>query len=211
MSKVRLSVIAAVSDNNVIGRDGKLPWYLPDDLKHFHDITVGHAVIMGHKTYESIPKKHRPLPDRTNIIVTRQDMGMPGCIVVHSFEEAIEQARYQSLKSKVSNPEVFVIGGAEIYRQALPLVQRIYLTRVHTQVDGDAFFPDVAWGEWLEISREEHPADTRHAYAFTFAMYKRRTVGRRGERENISYVPGKPMSVRNSCLVRGSSLKAPLR
>lgn len=180
-----LSLIAAIADNNVIGRDGKLPWHLPDDLKHFHDLTVGHPVIMGRKTYESIPEKHRPLPDRTNIVLTRQDIEIPGCVVVHSIEEAIDRAMGYELPatSGLRLQEVFVIGGAEIYRQALPLARRMYLTRVHAQVEGDAFFPEVDWGEWEAVSREEHPADSRHVYSFTFWHYS---------------LPGKPMSVRNS-------------
>ena len=164
-----LSLVAAVSDNNVIGKDGTLPWRLPDDLKHFHDLTVGHPVIMGRKTYESIPEEHRPLPDRTNIILTRQDIDVPGCVVVHSFEEALRM-------SDGRMEEIFVIGGAEVYRQALPLAQRIYLTRVHANVDGDAFFPDVSWDEWREVSREEHAADARHVYPFTFLTYERQTA-----------------------------------
>lgn len=163
-----LSLIAAVSDDNVIGKDGTLPWRLPDDLRHFHDLTMGHPVIMGRKTYESIPEKHQPLPGRTNIILTRHGLEIPGCIVVRSMEEAIEQAR--------SSMEVFVIGGAKVYRQALPFAQRLYLTRVYAQVTGDAFFPDVRWDEWREVSREEHAADVRHVYAFTFLTYERKEV-----------------------------------
>ncbi len=163
-----LSLVAAVSDNDVIGNDGKLPWSLPDDLKHFHDLTVGHPVIMGRKTYESIPEKRRPLPDRLNIVLTRQAMDIPDCTVVHSLAEALS-----FLQSTIQSSEVFVIGGAEVYREAIPLAQRMYLTRIHALVDGDAFFPDVDWDEWREVAREEHPADARHAHAFTFLTYAR--------------------------------------
>lgn len=167
-----VSLIAAISDNNVIGQDGKLPWRLPDDLQHFHNLTLRHPVIMGRKTYESIPEKHRPLPDRVNIVITRQNVSFPGCTVVHSMEDALEKIR--GMKSEIrNNREVFVIGGAEIYRQALSLAQRMYLTRVHANIAGDVLFPEVRWGEWREIAREEHPADTRHAYALTYVVYTR--------------------------------------
>lgn len=179
-----ISFIAAVSDNNVIGKDGKLPWNLPDDLQHFHDLTVGCPVIMGRKTYESIPEKYRPLSDRANIILTRQGLEIPGCIVVRSMEEALEKIRNTKhhpppfglwpAGAMRNNEEIFIVGGAEVYRQALPLAQRIYLTRVHTAIEGDVFFPDVPWEEWQEVSREEHVADVRHAWPWTFLTYERK-------------------------------------
>ena len=167
-----LSVVAAVSDNNVIGKGGKLPWRLPDDLKHFHDLTIGCPVIMGRKTYESIPEQYRPLPDRLNIVLTHRYREIPGSMVVHSLEEAIQRINNEELTMK-NDEEIFVIGGAEIYRQALPLAQRMYLTRVHATIDGDAIFPDVSWSEWQEISREEHDTDERHAHPFTFMQYEK--------------------------------------
>lgn len=139
-----LSIIAAVSKNWVIGKDGKLPWRLPEDLKRFKELTTGHPIIMGRKTYESIG---RPLPYRRNIVITR-DMNYeaPECLVVHSVEEALDAA----------NPvnEVFCIGGEEIYKEFLPLADKIYLTKINKDFDGDAFFPVVDWSEWEEVERK---------------------------------------------------------
>lgn len=180
-----LSLIAAVSENGVIGNKGKLPWNLPDDLKHFHDLTVGHPVIMGRKTYESIPEHRRPLRDRLNIVLTRQQGEIPGCVVAHSLEEAIRAITHKTSQIK-NDDEAFVIGGAEIYRQALPIARRIYLTLVHATITGDASFPEVDWHAWEEISRTEHLVDDRHVYPFTFLMYERKaphSALSRGERE----------------------------
>lgn len=173
MSKVFVSIIAAVSENGVIGNKGRLPWHLPDDMKHFRILTEGHPVIMGRKTYASIPEHHRPLPGRQNIVITRQKgLQIPGCEVVHSLEEALDSC----LKSNVSSPtkEVFVIGGGEIYREALPFAQRIYLTRVHATVDGDAFFPEIPLQEWERIREERHKKDQKNPNAFTFQEYRRK-------------------------------------
>jgi dihydrofolate reductase len=159
-----LSLIAAVSENGVIGKGGKLPWDLPADLQRFRELTKDHPVIMGRKTYESIGK---PLPHRSNIVITRQEVNIPGCTVVHSFKEAI-----QASEASEAN-EAFIIGGAEIYRAALPFAHRIYLTRVHVNVEGDAFFPEVDFSQWREVSRERHEADAEHAYPFTFLVYER--------------------------------------
>src|ERR1700749_3703820 len=119
-----VSIVVAISQNHVIGKDNKLLWYLPNDLKHFKDITTGHTVIMGRKTYESVGK---PLPNRRNIIITRQNITIEGCEVVSSIEEAIKLCQTEQ--------EVFIVGGAEIYKQSLPLVNRIYLTIVHHSFD----------------------------------------------------------------------------
>ncbi len=159
-----LSLIVAASENHVIGKGGKIPWHLPADLKHFRDLTQGHPVIMGRKTYESIG---HPLPNRTNIVITRgKEVKIEGCTIVHSLEDA--------LRIVSDSPEVFVIGGGEIYKEALPLADRIYLTRVHAIVEGDAFFPEIDPKQWREVSRERHAADAEHLYPYTFLVYERK-------------------------------------
>jgi len=153
-----ISLIAALDRNRVIGRDNKLPWHLPNDLKHFQELTYGKPVIMGRKTYESIG---RPLPDRTNIIVTHDpDYRADGCIVVHSPADALQSAG--------SAPEIMVVGGEAIFREFLPLADRMYLTYIDASVGGDTYFPEFPKDEWREISREEHPADKENEYAYTF-------------------------------------------
>ncbi len=160
---MRTALIVAASENNVIGNKGKIPWNLPADLKYFRKLTEGHLVIMGRKTYESIG---HPLPRRRNIVISRQEgFKAEGCEVVKSLEEALKIAEGEG--------EVFVIGGGEIYKQALPLADRVYLTRVHAQIEGEAFFPEVSKG-WVEMSREPHEADAEHAHSFTFFTYERR-------------------------------------
>jgi dihydrofolate reductase len=160
-----LSIIAALSENRAIGVGNRLPWHLPDDLRHFKRLTLGHPVIMGRRNYESIGK---PLRDRLNIVVTRQPgYQAPGCVVVHSLEEALVAAR--------GHPEVFVIGGAEIYTQALPRVQRLYLTLVHATIPGDTYFPDFDRSEWREVERERHEPDARHPYAYSFVTLERKS------------------------------------
>jgi dihydrofolate reductase len=164
-----ISQIAAVAENGVIGRNNDLPWKLPDDMKFFMNTTKGHHVVMGRKNYESLHEKFRPLPNRTNIVVTRQrDFKASGCIVVHSAEEAITIAR------STGEPELFIIGGAEIYSVSLPKTDKLYITEIHARVEGDTYFPEFNKNEWKEISRTPHPADERHAYAFDFVIYERK-------------------------------------
>lgn len=140
-----ISIIAAVASNGVIGRDGGLPWHLPVDLRRFRELTVGHAVIMGRKTYESIG---RPLPDRRTIVMSRQPYAGPsGVVVAGSLQGALALAAGES--------EVFICGGGEIYRQALPLADRIYLTRLDRPYEGDVQFPDIPDGAFVETAREE--------------------------------------------------------
>lgn len=129
----KISIIVALGHNRVIGKDGKIPWHVSEDLKRFKRLTTGHAVVMGRKTYESIGK---PLPNRTNIVITRGVSSPAGCIAVHSLDEALARAR------EVEKDEIFVIGGGEIYRQAIGLADKLYLTVVHKEFEGDAFFPD---------------------------------------------------------------------
>jgi dihydrofolate reductase len=163
-----LALIVAVADNGTIGVRNGLPWRLPEDLQRFKALTLGKPIIMGRKTFESIGK---PLPGRTNIVITRQtDLQLPGCIVVPSLEAAIRAAH---TASHATSYEVLVIGGAEIYRQALPQAARVYLTRVHVSIAGDASFPDLNTTEWRESAREECPADERHAYAYSFVVLDR--------------------------------------
>ena len=165
-----VSAIAAVAENGTIGRNGDLPWHLPDDLKHFQRATHGHYVIMGRKNYESIPLKYRPLKDRENIVVTRNAaFQAPGCIVTGSIEHALDLAR------AAGQEEVFIIGGGEIYRAAFRkgLIDRVHLTLVHADVPGDTTFPTLDPATWAECSREHHPADERHAYAFSIIEYRR--------------------------------------
>lgn len=164
-----ISMIAAVSENKVIGRNNDLPWHLPDDMKYFMQTTKGHCVIMGRKNYESIPEKFRPLPNRVNIVVTRQkDFSAPECLVVHSLNQALEAA------AENGPEEVFLIGGSEIYRQGFPLANRLYLTEIKAFIDGDVYFPSFNSSDWLEASRINHPADARHAFSFDFVRYNRK-------------------------------------
>jgi dihydrofolate reductase len=158
-----LSIIVAAAENGVIGSHNQLPWRLPDDLKRFKALTLGKPVVMGRRTFESIGK---PLPGRTNIVVThRSDLALAGCLVVGSLEAALAAAG--------NAPEIAVIGGAQIFEQALPRTDIIHLTRVHAHVDGDVHFPDLDPDEWQETETEHHPADDRHPHAFTFITLRR--------------------------------------
>jgi dihydrofolate reductase len=163
-----ISLIAAMTQNRVIGKNNDLPWTLPDDMKFFMKTTTGHHVVMGRKNYDSLPSKFKPLPNRTNLVVTRQsNFQAPGCKVFHSLESAIEYIQAQN------ETEAFIIGGAEIYRQALPFIHRMYLTEIKATLEGDTFFPEFDRTTWKEKSRQPHPADQRHAYDFDFVIYER--------------------------------------
>lgn len=156
-----ITLIAAAAENNALGKDNDLLWHLPEDFKRFKQITSGHYIIMGRKTFESFPK---PLPNRTHIIITRQEEYLvEGCLVVHSLEEALEIAP--------QNEEVFIIGGAQIYEQALPFADKIDLTRVHIELDADAFFPEYNTSEWNLVFSEKHFKDEKHQYDFTFETH----------------------------------------
>ncbi|HQV76068.1 MAG TPA: dihydrofolate reductase [Flavobacteriales bacterium] len=162
-----VSAIVAMARNRVIGRDSDLPWRLPDDMKFFQRTTIGHHVITGRKNYETIPPKYRPLKDRVNIVVTRNsNYAAPGAMVVHSLKAALELAR------TAGETEVFIIGGGQIYKEALEkeLVDRIYLTEVEADVEGDTTFPALDSRQWKEVSNELHPADERHEFAFRFVV-----------------------------------------
>lgn len=164
-----ISLIAARSRNGVIGKNNDLPWRLPDDMKYFMTTTRGHHAIMGRKNYDSLPDAFKPLPNRTNIVVTRQsNFDAPGCIVVHSLEQALKMAKDSG------EQETFVIGGAEIYALALPQAHKLYLTEIAADVEGDTYFPAFNPQHWVETSRKHHAADERHPFAFDFVVYERR-------------------------------------
>ncbi len=161
-----VSLIAAVARNGVIGRAGELPWRLPDELRRFKQLTMGHHLVVGRKTWESIG---RPLPGRTMVVVTRDEhYAAPGAIVVGSVGEGLR------LAEAAGDTECFVGGGGQIYRLALPVADRIYLTEVEVDVDGDVTFPPLPVGAFEEVSREPHPADERHAQPFVFCRLDRR-------------------------------------
>lgn len=156
-----ITVVAAVARNGVIGRDGDMPWHLPDDLRHFKVLTLGGTLVMGRKTYDSIG---RPLPGRTTVVVTRQpDWAVPGVTTVHSLDDALAAAA-------APDADTFVVGGAEIYAMALPLADRLVITEVDRSPDGDARFPDVDWSAWRETGRERHDG-------FSFVTYERDRPG----------------------------------
>ncbi|KAA6430396.1 dihydrofolate reductase [Dyadobacter flavalbus] len=161
-----LSIIVAVSENGVIGKDNQLLWRLPDDLKRFKNLTLNHPIIMGRKTFESIGK---PLPGRTSIVVTRNpDFAYEGVTVTHSLEEAVQKAR------EMDANEAFIIGGGELYRQAQPISDTLYITEVKTIIEGDTFFEIIKPSDWTETNRITHEADERHHFPFVFADYIRR-------------------------------------
>ena len=159
-----ISLIVAMAQNGVIGRDNALPWRLPEDLKRFKEFTLGKPILMGRKTFEAIG---RPLPGRANLVLTRdRDWRAKGVIAVHSVEEALLQTR--------TCDELVAIGGAEIYRLLLPLARRIYLTHVHADIPGDTYFPAFDPAQWDDVEFRSLPADERHAYPLTFVTLERR-------------------------------------
>lgn len=163
-----LSLIAAASENNVVGKDGDLPWHLPAEMKYYRDTTLGKPIIMGRKTHEGIG---RALPKRHNIVVTRQEgyEAAEGCDVVATVEEGIELAKKDGIE------EAFIIGGGEIYKLAMPYIDKLYITRVHTVVEnGTAFLPDIDMSNWREIKKEEHAADADNPIAYTIYVYEKK-------------------------------------
>ncbi len=165
----RLSIIAAVAENGVIGRGNELPWRLPEDLKRFKRLTMGHHLVVGRKTFESIG---RALPGRTLLVVTSGRPTLPdGCRRAASIDEALAVAR------RAGDDEVFVGGGGDVYRQTLGRADRLYLTRVHAAFEGDVRFPAFDAGSWRLVEREERPADERHAVRYTFETYDRERSG----------------------------------
>lgn len=161
-----ISFVVAASENNVIGKDNRLPWRLPNDLKFFKNTTWAMPIIMGRKTFESFGK---PLPGRTNIVITRRDdWQAEGVVRVNSLEEALQAA------GETDATEAFIIGGGDIFRQSFPMASNIYITRVHTQLEGDVFFPVIEEDKWQLFSNLDCPADDRHAYAYSFQLWKRK-------------------------------------
>ena len=160
-------MIVAASENGVIGRANELPWRLSRDLKNFKEQTTGHTVLMGRKTFESIfARLGKPLPDRMNVIITTNpDFKAEGCVIAHSIEEALVQTK---------DEEVFVIGGETIYRQALPFTDRLLLTTVHVNVEGDAKLPDISFEDWNLLSQEKWPKDEKNQYDATYQIYERK-------------------------------------
>jgi dihydrofolate reductase len=161
-----VSLIVAVSSNNVIGKDNKLPWHLPNDLKYFKNTTWAMPIIMGRKTYESIGK---PLPGRTNIVISRNgDWRADGVESVQSLDMAIELAHHLQVK------ELFIIGGAEIFNSSLPLARKIYLTRIHQEFEGDVFFPNVNEDNWNLVSNRDCEPDEKNLYRHSFQVWERK-------------------------------------
>ena len=159
---MKISIVVAIGANNAIGKDNQLLWRLPNDLKHFKQITSGHTIIMGRKTYYSVGK---PLPNRRNIVITRQNINIEGCEVVNSLDAALGLC--------ANEPEIFIVGGAEIYKQAIHVTNCIYLTIVHQSFDGDTYFPEIKVDEWKETEREDYQPDEKHQFAYSFITLER--------------------------------------
>lgn len=160
-----ISIIVAMTENNVIGRDGDMPWRLSSDLRRFKKITMGHHILMGRKTYDSIG---RPLPGRTSVVISRSaNYDDPNIRVARSLEKALEIA--------AGDDEIFVTGGAQIFELALPMTDRVYLTRIHCTLEGDTHFPGIAWDEWNLVEEEKHKADEKNNHDYSFLTYDRET------------------------------------
>lgn len=161
---MNISAIFAMSENRVIGKNNQLPWHLPADLRHFKEITMGKPILMGRKTFESIGKA---LPGRCNVIITHdENFQAPGCVIATSIKTAIASVEYTD--------EVFVIGGAKLLDQMLPMIHRIYLTIIHHEFDGDTFFPEINKSEWHEVEREDHLPDKENRYAYSFIVLNKK-------------------------------------
>ena len=162
---MRVSIIAAVAENGVIGREGRLPWHLADDLRRFKRLTMGHTLVMGRKTWDSIG---RPLPGRRMVVLSRQaDFRPVGAEVADSLDDALAVAQ------AAGDDETFIIGGAEVYRLALPRAERMYITRVHANIDGDAYFPILCWSDWRLVTANDRAADDKNDYDHTLQVYER--------------------------------------
>lgn len=158
-----ITIIAAIAENNALGKDNKLIWHIPADLKRFKKVTLNHYVIMGRKTYESLGK---PLPNRTNVIITRNlNFKAEGCIVVNSLQEALEVSKEDK------NP--YILGGAEIYKQAIKIANKLDITFVHHQFEADVFFPEIDVTIWKEVAREDFKADEKNNYNYSFVTFER--------------------------------------
>lgn len=165
-----ISLIAAVSQNNVIGKDNDLIWHLPKDMRYFKEKTLNHHIVTGRKNYISIPSKYRPLKERVNIVLTRQpDFKEENCIVLNSLEAAIEYANSNN------ETELFIIGGGQIYKEALEkeFVDKMYITHVNENFDGDTFFPEIDTTKWNAISKDLHSKDDKHSHSYSFVVYEK--------------------------------------
>ena len=171
---MNLSIIVAVAENGVIGREGQMPWHLSSDLRRFKRLTMGHAILMGRKTWESIG---RPLPGRTSIVISRQanyQPGHEGVLVATNLDEALAQARCLDTEAKSEPDEAFIIGGARIYEMCFPRADRLLVTRVHAQIDGDVYFPQVDWNSWQLIEETHRAADEKNDYPHTYQIWQRK-------------------------------------
>lgn len=170
---MKVAMIVAVAENNAIGLNNKMPWHLPEDLQHFKAITMGKPIIMGRKTFESLRK---PLPGRTNIVITRDaTYDHDGIRVVHSLTSALSLAKNIAMADTIN--ELMVIGGANIYQQALPLAQRLYLTRIHKKFEGDTFFPELDNNQWQEMTREDKSIDSTPPLNYSHIVMERQPNG----------------------------------
>ncbi len=166
---MKIAMIAAVAENNAIGINNKMPWYLPGDLRYFKAMTIGKPVVMGRKTFQSLGK---PLPGRTNIVITRdKHFTHDGIKVVHSLPDALSLAKDIAMIDDAN--EVMLIGGAEIYKQAMPQAERLYLTRVYQRFEGDAFFPTLDNNAWQEIAREDHRTEDEQSLTYSYLVLER--------------------------------------
>lgn len=162
-----ISILVAMDKDGLIGKDNDLPWRLPNDLKYFKQLTTKHTILMGRKTYESIG---RPLPNRTNVVLTRnKDFQPEGCKVVHSVEEV------QKLFKEDTNDEVFVIGGSDIFKLLLPFTDRLYITRIDESFEGDTFFPEIDFDNWNLVSKEQGEKDENNPYDYYFCIYDKKS------------------------------------
>jgi len=155
--KMNITLIAAISENNVIGKDGQIPWRIREDMVRFKELTINHPVIIGRKTYESLPQKFRPLPQRENIILSRNLRSNEDVHIARSVEEVLVL---------IDDRESYVIGGAEVYKAFLPLAHRMEITKVHENFDGDAYFPIIKWNEWLQIHEKRNKSASGIDYSF---------------------------------------------
>lgn len=161
-----IHLIVASASNGIIGRNNTMPWHIPADLRHFKQLTTGHTIIMGRNTFESIGK---PLPDRTSVVLTsRIDYQPEGCVVVHSLQHALDYVKHEA--------KAFIIGGASVYRQAMPYAHIIHLTRIHENFSGDTSFPEPNPDEWELVDQEANKANAKNPHAYSFLTYKRRSV-----------------------------------
>lgn len=165
-----ISIIAAMDQNRLIGSENDLPWHLPVDMKYFKETTLGHYVLTGRKNYESIPEKFRPLKGRTNLVVSNSKIQFPGAIMISNIEEGIEIAR------RAGEKELFIIGGGQVFKQSMYLANKLYITLIHHQFNGDVFFPEINWKQWNIISRKDVVPDENNKYACSFIVAERISV-----------------------------------